>query len=168
MKNLENNLQKEEKIIHKAQVHKLIFAKSITICVIGLLCLIGFWPLGIILICLGLCWGISAFITYSSTSLFLTDKRLIGSTGLINSKTMETPLNKLNNVSISSNLWGKIFGYASIDITTSSGNYHYHGISAGDAFKNLVMSQIEIYEEEKIKKQAMEMAQAMNNAQLPN
>ncbi len=84
----------------------------------------------------------NALIKIWSTELILTNKRIYGKVGFINTKTLDTPLNKVNNISISSGLFGKIFGYGKISITSSSGNYRYQAISDPEFFRDIVMTTI--------------------------
>lgn len=100
-------------------------------------------------------------IRFLTTELGFTNKRLIGKVGLIHTKSLDSPLNKINNVSSSSGLFGKIFGYGNVNITTSSGAYLYKGIVKPEQFKTNLMKQIDQFDEDRIKQQATEMANAM-------
>lgn len=94
--------------------------------------------------------------------LALSNKKLIGKIGIINTKSMDSPLNKINNVSVDQGLFGKIFGYSKITVSTSSGNYVFDYILSGDAFKNTVMEQIDVYENERLRNQAEQMSRYSN------
>jgi len=102
-------------------------------------------------------------IRFLTSELGFTNKRLIGKLGLINTKTLESPLNKINNVSVRSGLLGKILGYGNIDITTSSGSYVYKGIAKPEQFKANLMKQIDQFDDDRIKQQATEMANAIKS-----
>ena len=58
-------------------------------------------------------------------------------------------------------IFGKIFGYGQIVITTSSGGYNFRCIGHPDTFRSAVMNQIDAFDEERIRKQAEQMANAM-------
>lgn len=103
-------------------------------------------------------------IDFFKTELAFTNKRVIGKVGIINTKAMDAPLNKIQNVSVSSGFFGKIFGYGRIDIHTAAGAYHYDYIRKPDDFKGRLMAQMDIYDEERIKSQASEMASAISSA----
>ena len=98
------------------------------------------------------------------TELAITNKRLIGKVGLINTKTLDSPLNKINNASVSSGLFGKILGYGIMHITTSSGSYTFKGVAHPEHFKSTLMNQIDQFDEDRIKKQAQEMANAIKES----
>ena len=100
-------------------------------------------------------------IAVTTTELAVTNKRVIGKTGLVSTHSMDAPLNKINNITSSKKLLGAIFNYSQIVITTSSGSFKFDMIKDGEIFKQTVSRQIEVYDEERIKKQAKEMAAAM-------
>ena len=88
---LSENLKKDERVILEGTVH---WASLI---VPGLL---------IFLYGLGLIWFIPGLIRMLSTEVSLSNKRLVGKYGLINTKAMDSPLNKINSVSVDSGLVG--------------------------------------------------------------
>ena len=153
-----DNLSKDESVVTQAEVHWICLLPRIilTLLFIPLIAesFLGFLLLDLIII------G-PVLIRMFTTILVLTNKRIYGKVGLINTKSLDTPLNKINTVSISSGLFGKVFGYGVIHITSSSGNYNYKGIKVPSVFRDAVMEEIERFDEAKIKKQAAEMAAAM-------
>lgn len=54
------------------------------------------------------------FIRFLTTELALTNKKVIGKVGLIRTHSVASALNKIQNISISSGLFGKIFSYGTI------------------------------------------------------
>jgi uncharacterized membrane protein YdbT with pleckstrin-like domain len=74
---------------------------------------------------------------------------------------MDAPLDKVQNCSVSSGLWGKIFGYGTVVIDTAAGKYTFTMVKQADNFKKALMAQIEQAQEDKMKQQAEEMAKAM-------
>ena len=77
------------------------------------------------------------------------------------SSSLDAPLNKIQNASCKHGFWGKIFNFGIIEIDTAAGKYYFPGIQNPDAFKGMLMSQIDQYEEDRVKQQAAEMANAM-------
>lgn len=145
MSNLQQNLQKDEEIVYVAKVHWACLIPHIIL----MLVIIGFFTI------------VPAIIRMYTTELFITNKRLVGKLGLINTKTLDTPLNKINNTSVKNGLGGKIFGYGDLTVTSSSGAYNFRGIANPSAFRSSLMEHIELYDEARIKKQAAEMVSAM-------
>lgn len=142
---IEQNLKKDEHVVLKAKIHWMVLVPHI---------LLIFLVVGMFTI-----W--KPLIAMFTTELGFTNKKLLGKVGLINTKTLDAPLNKINNASVSSGLWGKIFGYGTLHITTSSGAYHFVGIANAEQFKSSLMAQIDQFDEDRIKKQAAELAQAV-------
>lgn len=90
--------------------------------------------------------------------LCFTNKKVIGRVGLIKTKVLDAPLNKINNVSIEQGFFGKILGYGKIRIDTSSGTYYFSHMSDPNGFKAALMEQIDKFDEERIQKQAQAIA----------
>lgn len=99
-----------------------------------------------------------------STKLAITNKAIIGKTGLFSTKTMNSPLNKVQNVSVKQSLFGKLFHYGTLVMTTASGNYKFAAVAKANDFKTKLMTQVDEYENDKIKQQASEMARAISSA----
>ena len=157
------NLGKDESVVRQATVH---WKKLIVPGIFALLFIIAGLSsedssaaaMGVIL---GVIILLIAMIPIWTTKLIITNKRIMGKTGLIKTKTLDAPLNKVNTVSVSSGLGGKIFGYGKIHITTSSGDFLFSGIQAPSQFRQVLMEQIDRFDDDRIKKQASEMARAM-------
>lgn len=142
---IEQNLSKDEHVVLKAKVHWAVLIPHI---------LLIFLFVGIFTI-----W--KPLIAMLTTELGFTNKKVLGKVGLINTKAVDSPLNKINNASVSSGLWGKIFGFGTLCITTSSGTYLFGGIANANEFKSSLMAQVDQFDEDRIKKQATELAQAI-------
>ncbi len=138
---VENNLQKNEKIIFKG---KLSMAKV----VVGI-----FWfPV------LGFFGNL---IKRATNHITLTNQRIVAKAGLIKSASLDCKLDKVQSVSVSSGLGGKIFGYGNITIKTAADSVTFFGISKAEKMKQRIMTQMDAYQEDKAKMQAKEMAAAM-------
>lgn len=86
---------------------------------------------------------IREYIYIKSIELAFTDKRVIGKVGLINTVTIETPLNKVNNISIRKNFLAHLFGYGTIIITSSSMDHVFHYIENPEKFKNSLLDEMD-------------------------
>lgn len=153
-----------ETTLFKAEINKLVLVSpiiwSVIIVIIGGVAVGGggaFVGLIIAAIIVG-----TKYLSVSHTNISLTNSRLIGKTGVINTKSMDSPLNKVNNVSVEQGLGGKIFNYSTLVISTSSGSYNFKYIKDADFFKSKVMEQIEICENERLKNQAAQLMGVMN------
>ena len=147
---VEKNLGKNEVIVKKADRNALF--------------LVGTWVKGILH-----CWllliptikAIAATIRFTHVELAITNKRIVGKVGVFNTKSLDAPLNKIQNVSDKQTFFGKIFNYSTININTAAGEYTFDCIKSGAQFKGMIMAQIDQYEEDRIAQQATQMANAM-------
>ncbi len=147
---VENNLGKNETIVKKADRNPLA--------------LVGVWIVGILfcwLLLIPLIKAIIATVKFNACELALTNKRIVGKIGVLHTQALDAPLNKIQNVGVTQKLMGKIFNYSLVEIDTAAGKYMFDFIKNADAFKGMVMAQIDQYEEDRMKQQAGEMAKAM-------
>ena len=152
-KYVENNLGKNEVIVKKADRNGLFH--------------FGAWLKGILL-----CWllfiptikAIIATIKFTHVELAVTNKRVVGKIGVFNTKSLDAPLNKVQNTSVTQKMFGKIFNYGTVKINTAAGEYQFDAIKNAEAFKGMLMAQIDQFEEDRLKQQANQMAQAMASA----
>lgn len=112
-------------------------------------------------ILIGFVWIIKDLIAFFTTKLTITNKKITGRTGLINTNQLDSPLNKISGVQVEKGLFGQIFNYGTIKITTASTVFNFKYIANPDEFRTILNNQIEQYDEERIKKQAKELAAAM-------
>lgn len=173
---LESNLGRDEQIILKGEISMTAVAP--TAIIVGILSIPSLISImyGIDMIPESM-WGILSnliwvtfiaaillmpkIISIQKTELGLTNKKILGKYGVINTKTMDSPIGKVNSVTVEQGLGGKIFGYAKIVISTSSGGYTFNYIKNADSFRSAVMEQIDIADEERIRKQAEQLASAI-------
>lgn len=156
----EKSISSGEQIIQKAIISKSVMVPTIIIAAIIFLVLaiFGLWFVGLILAAIII---LPKYIKIKSTELSLTNKKILGKAGILSTKVMDSPLNKINNISVQQSLSGKICGYGKLVISTSSGNYNFDYIKQPDIFRNSIMAQVDEYENEKIRRQAEELARAI-------
>ena len=102
-------------------------------------------------------------IKFFTTKIEITNKRIIGKTGLVNTNELDSPLNKINGIQVIQEMLGKIFNYDTIKITTASSFFIFNYVKKPNDFKTILNNQIEAYEDEKINKQAQRLANAIKN-----
>jgi len=111
---------------------------------------------------IGLIWFPKDLIKFFTTKLVITNRRVNGKTGLINTNELDSPLNKINGIQVKQGLFGKIFNYGTMTITTSSSVFKFDYINNPNEFKTILNNQIEAYDDERIEKQAKKLAKAIN------
>lgn len=147
---VENNLGKNETIVQKAKLNGLF--------------LLGAWIKGILffwLLFIPLIKAIAVTIRFNNIEFGITNKRIVGKTGVLNTSSLDAPLNKIQNVSSNQPFLGKIFNYGTVTVNTAAGIYKFEAIKNPDQFKNAIMAQIDQYEEDRVKQQAEEVAISM-------
>lgn len=110
---------------------------------------------------IGLVWLIIRYVTYSNTDLILTNKRVFGKCGLISTTQMQCSLEKINSVSYSNGLIGKILDYGTVRIATSSTEFKFRFIRDGQTLYNDIFKHLEIAEKEKMVENAEAIADAI-------
>lgn len=144
MKYTNKSLNKDEKILCKAILNSIIRipyfvaiicwgiyifnAKASDNAFIDILIL----AIGILLIkdCIKVC------IMLDTTELCITNKRMIGKHGWLNTNTLDAPLNKINDINIRQNIIGKLFNFSNVIISTSSSKYNFNYIKNAEELKN--------------------------------
>ena len=80
---------------------------------------------------------IGVVIRLKSTYLKLTETRIVGHVGFINSKTLSTPLSRVQHIGLSNGLGGKILGYHTITVSDAGSGateYKFHKMAGARAF----------------------------------
>jgi uncharacterized membrane protein YdbT with pleckstrin-like domain len=115
------------------------------------------------MILIGFVWFVKDLIKFFTTKLIITNKRVNGKTGLINTNELDSPLNKINGIQVKQGLFGKILNYGTVSITTASTVFNFDYIDKPNEFKRILNNQIEKYDDERIEKQAKKLAEAVKN-----
>lgn len=152
-KYVEKNLTRDERVVKAAKLNGLF--------------LVGTWIKGILLCWLLLIPTIKAIIKtvqFYHIELGITNKRIIGKTGVLNTKSLDAPLDKIQNVGVKQLFFGKIFNYGIVRIDTAAGSFEFDAIKDANAFKTAVLAQVDQAQEDRLAKQATQMAQAMASA----
>ena len=150
---IENNLGKNESIVRKADISVVALVPMILLAVVLLMLL---QVIGLVLAVLLI---VAQVFELKSTMLMLTNRRLLGKMGIVGTKDIDVPLNKINTISVEKRLMGQIFGYAHVIVGTSSGQYDVKHVKDADTFRNTVMEEIDRLEEYMMQQQAQQFAQ---------
>jgi uncharacterized membrane protein YdbT with pleckstrin-like domain len=124
------NLLPDERVVAEAKMHWVVFLRPLLIIFFSLILISSVPPLGIILLIIGIVYlGISALVS-STTEMAVTNKRVIGKTGIISRNLFDTHLTKVEGAQLHQRIIGRILGYGSIVISgTGSGRQTYHKVS---------------------------------------
>lgn len=97
------------------------------------------------------------------TRYILTNRRIILEGGVLSKFSKESPLNKIQNVSVFQSLIGRLFNYGSVILQTASelGITVFKYIPDPQNFRSKIINEIEIFNEEDINKRAKAWTGAM-------
>lgn len=176
-KNYNIDMMEGEYIIRQSQIHEgclivpgIIFGIGIVIGFLNLIIFASSWyyTFGLLLLgflniftIVGLIWLIIRYIGYKTNDLILTNKRVFGKIGLISTSQMQSPLNKIDSVSYSNGLFGKLIGYGTVEIATTSSKFKFRFIREGQSFYNDIFNQLEASELENRNENAKAIVDAM-------
>ena len=104
------------------------------------------------------------FIRIRCIELSVTNKKVIGKTGVFSGTRMESPLDQVSNVSVEQGIIGTALNYGTVVISTDSGMYYFKYIKDPDDFQSDVMDMIHKYKEDYATRQAVKIAMAMREA----
>ena len=107
---IQDNLLKNETIQHEGKTSVWSLLPKI---IIGIV-LLPFWGIGLLFL-------LSALMTYLTTELAVTNKRIIAKFGFIRRSTVELNLDKVESVQVDQGILGRIFNYGSI-VVSGAGN----------------------------------------------
>ena len=160
-----------EEVIRHSQIHEgclilpgIVLGIGIIIGIISFIAIasmgyfFGIWGFFNAFTIVGLIWLIIRYIGYKTNDLILTNKRVFGKSGLISTTQMQSSLNKIDSVSYQNGLIGKIIGYGTVQVATTSSKYKFRFIRNGQTLYNDIFNQLEISESEKIKQNAKAIA----------
>ena len=155
------NMMDDEVVIKRSKIHPGSLYVPIFFVVISfVVMIITFFWLSIVFV-IALVWLIIRVISYSSTDLILTNKRVFGKTGLISTTQMQSPLNMINSVAFNNGIIGKLLGYGTVQIITASTIYKFRYITDGQTLYSDIFNQLERTKNETLQEQAEAIAKAI-------
>lgn len=143
---VDKHLTVGEQVLYRAKLHWAIFVAPAVAVILGILFMSrgGFATLfGFLVLLVALFRTITAALTYTTTEFVLTNKRIIGKTGLLRQQSLELLLPKVESVGVDQPFLGRIFGYGTIVIGGTGGTKEaFPGIAEPIQLRQMVHSQI--------------------------
>ena len=151
------NLIQGEKVTYRAPLHWKVLTGPVLVSVLMLAAAIGafkqawsaagtsrgFLIAGAILLLISAILIVRAWITISSAEFAVTNRRVILKTGFIHNKTAEMFLSKIESVVVEQTIFGRIFGYGSIELRGTGGSLEpFSNISRPLEFRRQIQEQI--------------------------
>ena len=103
---------------------------------------------GIVLLGLGATVALIGFLKRSATEMAVTNKRLVVKIGVLNRRTYEILLSKVESIHVEEGLLGRMLGYGSVVVRGTGGTPEpFYRIAHPLELRRQVHHQIEVYEE---------------------
>lgn len=142
MSYLEKNLTGDEQVIYQSSIHWFIFVRPLVVVLLGILFFksASSWVhyIGLALLILGGFSFIKRFIQKVGTIYAVTNKKVLLKSGIIGRDALELMLSKCEGIRISQGIWGRVFGFGSIIVTTGGATNIYRYASSPLNFKNSI------------------------------
>ena len=150
MSYLDDHLLAGERIVYRARLHWTIFLTSIVVILLGvalgiLLQVIepAYSYAGAGLAGIGMLLAIGPAIRYVTSEFAVTDKRVLGKTGLVERESDETLLSKVEAIAVDQGIVGRLLGFGTVMITGTGGTQGvFSGIAEPLEFRKQVQTQI--------------------------
>lgn len=158
-------LKQGEEVVLETRVHMITLWLPILVtalaCAVGLFFMATGWAL--LLPVLALAWLAYKLVERNHNVWVVTNLRIIDEEGLFNVSTKESPLDKINNVSYSSSIFGRVLGYGNVEIQTAAetGSTVYHMVENPRELKDTITQVQEDYKGLATRRQAKEMAETL-------
>ena len=142
MSYLDKHLQPGENILIRTRRSAIILVDTIFFAILALVFLVGFYYFGWLgdlsnllraciafaplLVCLLLL--LLDIISFIELELIVTNKRVLGKKGFKALSVIEIPLGQITNTEVGQSIFGRVFDYGMITISTASGQFDYEKI----------------------------------------
>ena len=158
-------LKQGEEVVLVTRTHIFTLWLPIVASAISLtVALIFFYTLWVFLLpAVVLLWLAYKMVERNNNIWVVTNLRIIDEEGLFNVSTKESPLDKINNVSYSASIFGRIFGYGNVEIQTAAetGATVYYMVESPRTLKDTITQMQEDYKTLSSRRQAQEMADTL-------
>lgn len=146
MNDIENSLQAGEEIKYVAKLHFFLFVQPLVFL------LLGWWLYGsetgvlhyggMFLLFIGVVSLVQRLLVKIGSAYAVTNKRVVLKTGVISCKAVDLVLAKCEGLHIKQSVWGRIFGFGTITVTTGGVTSSYPFIADPLAFRREINTQI--------------------------
>jgi len=157
-------LKKEEKILIIIRQHWIKLALPFFIWLLAAVLLIWLTQTtGFIITLVAALYPMYEYLNWKNNLWCVTNLRVVDESGFFSRYSKESPLDKINNVEYDQSIWGRIFGYGSVDIQTAAelGETTYEMIHHPKLLKDTITHAQEEYKKMQISNQASQLAEAI-------
>lgn len=128
MASLDRHLLPGERIVHRARPHWVMFLSALLLAAAGLV--LGglleyaagdYWYVGAGVAGLAILLAIGPVVRYATSEYAITDRRVLARAGVLERRSLETLLSKIEAIEVEQDLPGRLLGYGTITITGTGG-----------------------------------------------
>lgn len=140
---IEQNLIAGETVAYRTRLHWIIFLWPAVLLAIALFSFLGRdGGTGGLFLIVGLLWGLSSYINFTSSEFGVTNRRVLIKVGFIRRHSLELLLSKVEGIGVDQGIPGRIFGYGTIIVSGTGGTKEvFRGIPAPLEFRRMVQQQ---------------------------
>jgi membrane protein YdbS with pleckstrin-like domain len=153
---VEDHLQPGEEILYRAQTSRITLAPYYALLALALVAAVVAWvgaeSVPGTIVALAVAAVLGALVAWKSFVLrtheyVLTNYRVIQQTGIFSKRSVDSRLDKINNVEHRQTFWGRLLGYGDLEIDTASetGTTRFPGIARPLDFKRSILGVSEQY-----------------------
>ncbi len=137
---IEQNLIADETVAYRTRLHWVIFLWPVVFLAIALFSFLGReGGAGGFFLIVGLTWGLSSHINFTSSEFGVTNRRVLIKVGFIRRRSLELLLSKVEGIGVDQGIPGRIFGYGTIIVTGTGGTKEpFRNIAAPLEFRRMV------------------------------
>ncbi|HYL05240.1 MAG TPA: PH domain-containing protein [Thermoanaerobaculia bacterium] len=127
---LGKHLQDGEQILYRAYPSRVPLVPPLTLAAVAALAgLVGWnqsggqgWVLALagVVAAAALIWALARYVELAANQYVLTDRRLLRLHGIVSQSSMDSYLDKINNVEHHQSFWGRIFGFGDVEVDTAA------------------------------------------------
>jgi len=129
---LGDHLQEGERILYRAYPSRVPLVPPLFLAALAALAGLVAWNLsgqqqrwvlavaGVV-VGVALLWALARYVELAANQYVLTDRRLLCLHGIISQSSMDSYLDKINNVEHHQTFWGRLLGYGDVEIDTAGG-----------------------------------------------
>jgi uncharacterized membrane protein YdbT with pleckstrin-like domain len=127
---VERHLLPDERVAYKTRLHWILFGKPVVVTLVGIgLAVVlswipdpaWLWYVGAGVAALGVLWWLVRWIEVMTSEFAVTSMRLIFKVGLVARYTAELLLNKVESISVTQGLLGRMLNYGDLTVTGTGG-----------------------------------------------
>ena len=118
---IESNLLPDERVVHTATLHWLIFGKALCVAVAGLV-IVAFEPtIGALVVLVGAIMAVPPLVARKTSEFGVTTRRVIIKVGFLQRRTLELLLRQVEAISVDQTIMGRMFNYGTITLSGTGG-----------------------------------------------